>query len=179
MVGAARGILVALALLLGPTASWAQAQSASEAAVKAAFLYKFAGYVEWPTEPPPGEPFVFGVVAAEEVAAELERLAPGRALHGHKVVVRRMKEGQSFAGVHVLFVGRSEPVAGAIVRAAREQGVLTVTESDRGLEMGSAINFVPVEDRVGFEVSLDAAEKGGHKISSRMLAVARKVLPRP
>jgi hypothetical protein len=81
--------------------------------------------------------------------------------------------------VNVLFVGRSEPVAGAIVRAAREQGVLTVTESERGLEMGSAINFVPVEDRVGFEVSLDAVEKGGHKISSRMLAVARKVLPRP
>jgi len=59
-----------------------------------------------------------------------------------------------------------------------KQGVLTVTEGERGLESGSAINFVVAEDRVGFEVSLEAAERSGHRISSRMLAVARRVVAR-
>ena len=66
-----------------------------------------------------------------------------------------------------------------MVRTAREQGALTVTESDRGLETtGSAINFITAGERVAFEVSLDSAEKSGHRISSRMLAVAKRVVPR-
>jgi len=51
-----------------------------------------------------------------------------------------------------------------------------VTEVDHGLDMGSAINFVPLDNRLGFEVSLDSAEKTGHRISSRMLSVARRVV---
>jgi hypothetical protein len=66
----------------------------------------------------------------------------------------------------------------AILRAARGEGVLAVTESERGLEQGASINFVMSEDRVGFEVSLESAEKSGHKISSRMLTVARRVIPK-
>jgi hypothetical protein len=66
----------------------------------------------------------------------------------------------------------------AIVRAAQQSGALVVTETERGLEAGSSINFVLVDDRIGFEVSLDAAERSGHRISSRMLAVARRVVPR-
>jgi hypothetical protein len=80
--------------------------------------------------------------------------------------------------VHLLFVGRAEPQMRAWLRNAQQQGVLTVTESERGLEAGSSINFVAVDDRIGFEVSLDAAERSGLRISSRMLAVARRVVPR-
>jgi hypothetical protein len=54
--------------------------------------------------------------------------------------------------------------------------VLTVTESDNGLQQGSVINFRLVEDRVRFEVSLPAAEKCGLKLSSRLLSVAYHVL---
>jgi hypothetical protein len=62
--------------------------------------------------------------------------------------------------------------------AANRLGILTVSEGERGLEQGSAINFLTSEDRVSFEISLDSAEQGGHRISSRMLAVARRVVPR-
>ena len=66
-----------------------------------------------------------------------------------------------------------------VLRAAQQQGTLTVTEADRGLELGAAINFVVAGDRVGFEVSLESAEKSGHHISARMLTVARRVIPKP
>jgi hypothetical protein len=168
-------------LFLGLAATLAaQAQGAAEATVKAAFLYKFAGYVEWPpnASPTPDAPIVIGVMGADEVAAELDKLLPGRQVNNHRVVVRRVRAGEPLRGVHLLFIGRGEPNPRAVLTAAQQQGILTVSESERGLEAGSAINFVSVEDRVGFEVSLDVAERSGLRISSRMLAVARRVVPR-
>lgn len=172
-------LLVALA-----AQAWAQGQGrleATEAGVKAAFLYKFASYVEWPPAalPNPDTPFVFAVAGADEVAGELERIVPGKSVQGHPATVRRVKEGESLSGVHVLFVGRGHSNLRELLRASRQPGVLIVTESERGLEMGSAINFVVSEDRVGFEVSVASAQANGLKISSRMLNVARRVVSQP
>lgn len=173
-----RGLARALATcaLLGFAAT-AAAQVATEAAIKAAFLYKFAGYVEWPAAafPTPATPLVIGTLSADEVAAELEVALAGRSVDGRRVAVRRLKEGESPQGLHILFIGRREGNPKATLRAAQQQGVLTVTETS--LEAGGAINFVVVDDRVSFEISLEAAERGGHRISSRMLAVARRVVP--
>jgi hypothetical protein len=153
------------------------AQGVSEPSVKAAFLFKFAGYIEWPSPPPPGAPFVIATLAADEVAAELARILPGRSVAERPAVVRVVREGDSLAGVQILFIGRRAGEARKAIREARALGVLVVTETS--LEAGGAINFVVAEDRVGFEVSLEAAEKGGHRISSRMLGVARRVAKAP
>ena len=172
------GLLLLTAGLLPASAA---AQQATEAGIKAAFLYKFAGYIEWPanTFATPDAPLVIGVVGSEEVAAELERLVPGRSVNNHPVAVRRFREGEAPKGAHILFVGRGEPNLRAVVRAAQQNGgALIVTETEKGLEAGGAINFVLVDDRIGFEVSLEAAERSGHRISSRMLAVARRVTGR-
>lgn len=155
----------------------AQRVEAPEASVKAAFLYKFAGYVEWPPRTGPGasEPFTIGVIGSDAVAGELERLVPGRSIAGRPVAVRRLRRGDSMKGVQLLFAGGSDPDEEAI-RAAQAQGALVVTESLGGLSAGSAINFVMAGDHVGFEVSLDGAERSGLRISARMLAVARRVV---
>ena len=165
---------------LAVAACTAHAQGAPEATVKAAFLYKFAGYVEWPAGafPQADAPLVIGVMGAEEVAAELEKIVPGRQVSNRRVVARRVRSGDALRGIHLLFVGRAEPNLRAALAAAQQQGVMSVTDAERGLEAGSAISFVTVEDRVGFEVSLDVAERSGLRISSRMLAVARRVIPR-
>lgn len=161
----------------------AQAQArleASEASVKAAFLYKFPGYVEWPPSafPSAGAPFVFGIMGQDDVAAELERLVSGKQWSGHPMAVKRV-EGDNVKGLHVLFVGRgATDRLGAVVRAAQLPGLLVVTENEKGLTYGAAINFVLHEDRVGFEVAPDAADRNGLRISSRMLAVARRVVQR-
>ena len=153
----------------------AHAQVATEAAVKAAFLYKFAAYVEWPPAANPSAPFVIATLGADDVAAELSLLS-GRAIAGRSTVVRSLRNGEPFKDIQMLFIGRGAGDVRAAVLAAQQNGVLTVTES--GLEHGGAINFLIADNRVSFEVSLDAAERSGHKISSRMLAVARRVLPK-
>jgi hypothetical protein len=176
--------LVVLATLLftamAPSAH-AQRVEATEASVKAAFLHKFAGYVDWPPSAfaAPDTPFVFGVVGNEEVANELAKVVAGRQISGHPVVVRRVRENEPLRGIHAVFVGRAAADRlSTLIRAAQQPALLIVTETERGLEAGSAINFVVADDRVGFEVSVDAAERNGLKISSRMLAVAKRVLQR-
>ena len=175
-----RKLLFLCATLLLGAGLHAHAQQAAEPTVKAAFLYKFAGYVQWPASAASSadSPFVIGVMGADEVASQLEKIVPGRTVDNRRVVVRRVREGDPFRGIQLLFIARQEPNQRATLRAAQAQGVLAVTETERGLELGSAINFVMSEDRVGFEVSLDAAERSGLRISSRMLAVARRVVPR-
>jgi hypothetical protein len=150
--------------------------------VKAAFLYKIAGYVEWPNAsfPQPDTPLTIGVVGAEPLAAELSQILAGRTAHDRPVRVRRLKASESLEGVHVLFVGREESAQlNQLASKAQQRSILIVSESERALAQGSAINFVIDEGRVRFEVSLVSARKSNVKLSSRLLAVAQQVMGAP
>jgi hypothetical protein len=175
-------VLAALAWLPATCAAQgAQAGAASvalERSVKAAFLYKFLGYTEFP----PGSftdattPLAIGVIGADDLASELNRIVAGRTVMARPVVVKTFREGDVPAGVHLLFIGGSDPsrVRNAL-RAVKDVPVLSVTEADNGLLYGSVINFKIVEERVRFDVSLDAADKNSVKLSSRLLTVANHV----
>ncbi len=150
-----------------------------EQRVKAAFLYKFAGYVEWPAKSfaRPETPVVIGVMGNELLAAELIHAVTGRTVNDRLVTVKRLKAGDSLAGIHVLFIGKSESARlNQLAQTAQPRSILTVTESDGALAHGSVINFVLTDGRVRFEIALDSAEKSGLKLSSRLLAVAQQVL---
>jgi hypothetical protein len=173
-----RRLCAMLALVLALPAP-AQADRAAEIQIKAAFLYKFGAFVEWPPaafEGPEG-PFTIGVLGADALAGELEQITAGRTVHGRRVAVRTLRRGESLAGLHVLFVGQLEGARLAeILQGARGQALLVVTESEGALSQGSMINFVAVEDKVRFDVALPQAERGQLRISSRLLTVARKVI---
>jgi hypothetical protein len=147
-----------------------------EQRVKAAFLFKFGGYVEWPDNvfPHKESPLVIGVAGADPMAEELSRIAAGRTMNGRPVTVRLVRNGEPLSNVHILFVGRPEidRLNELLVQA---QPVLTVTDIAKGLPQGSVINFVVAENRVRFEVSLDAAKRVGLKIGAPLLSVAMRV----
>jgi hypothetical protein len=175
-------ILAAACIFLAATMPWWSVQAADadvdstlEQRVKAAFLYQFAAYVEWPpnTFAQPGTPITIAVLGADAVAEELGQVVTGRTVGGRSVVVKRVKQGESLAGVHILFVGKSE--GARLNQLPQARAVLTVTEMDGALAHGSMINFVLVDRRVRFEVALDSVEKNGLKLSSRLLAVAQQV----
>lgn len=156
----------------------ALADSSTERAVKAASIYRFLGYVEWPpaTFSRQDAPLVIGVASADELADELSRITGGRAVDGKTIQVRKIRPGDPLAGMHVLFVGRLPAEAQTqLLHSAWSRSILTVTDTEGALAWGSMINFRLVDGRVRFEVSLGAAEKGGLKISSRMLQVALAV----
>ena len=124
-----------------------------EHSVKAAFLYKFASYVEWPANafPKADAPIAIAVTGSDVIAAELGRLVAGRTAQGRPIVVKRLAPGDPLAGVHILFVGPGDAERLAQwARDAQAHSTLLVTDSRRALERGSTINFVLVDRRVRF-----------------------------
>jgi hypothetical protein len=166
-----------LLVFLGLLASCAALAQPQEHEVKAAFLFKFLSFIEWPAQSfaRAGAPLVIGVLGADDVHFALQEIVPGRSAHGRPLEVRKLKEGERTAGVHLLFVGSA--AAAALPRLPAQSGLLVVSEADGALEQGAMINFLRVDGRVRFEVAPDAAERRGLRISSRMLAVAQHVKP--
>lgn len=163
-------------LLLACLALWAGACQAqfSEAEVKAAFIYNFARFVEWPKENAPGRELVVGVLAGGDVEAELRRIDEDKA-QDRRMSVRTVRAGDTLAGVHILYVGASlKGGLDSLMAEARRQHVLVVSDLPDGLASGATINFV-TSDRVRFEVSLKAAEAAGLRLSSRLLSVAMRI----
>ena len=169
-----------LVVFAGFGATLTQAAQFSVDAVKAAYLFRFAQYVEWPEQMPPNAPFVIGVTGAEDVAVHLERLVPGLSVSGRPVKVQRVTRAQELDGVHILFIGAKAFNRTRSLRArAIEKPILLVTEDDSGLDGGAVINFIEVNRNLRFEISLNAADRSGLKVNSALLSVAARVERRP
>jgi len=179
-------LLVGVALGLGPLlaevgSAQAQTTAARESAVKAAFLYKFPAFVDWPprTFLRPDQPLVIGVSGNEDVATDLEQLVGSRP-EDRPVTVRRLHDDVGDgAGVHILFLGSRRDARLREAIAAVKGPVLIVTEQPGALQLGSVLNFSSQAGRVRFSASLSSAEARGLKLSSRLLAVAQAVEAQP
>lgn len=149
---------------------------ALERRVKAAFLYKFLGYTEFPASAfgDAASPVTIVVAGSDEMLAELGAITAGRSVNNHPIVVRALRENEANGVAHLLFVAGGDCArARAVIRSTH--ALLVVTECDSGLQQGSVINFRIVDDHVRFDVALDAAERNGVKLSSRLLTVANRV----
>lgn len=166
--------------LLGPAASHAHDEATPlERSVKAAFLYKFAGYVRWPPDlfPTPDTPVRIGVLGEDQLADDLRDLVAGRTIEGRGISVYKVLDIDPAAGLHILFIGREETGRlEELAGVANTRSILVVSESgDDALARGSAINFILNDGRVRFEISLPSAERSGLELSSRLLTVAQSV----
>jgi hypothetical protein len=148
------------------------------AQIKAAYLYKFVAHIEWP----PGSfadasaPLVIGVLGASDVADELNKLRSTRAPGERPVEVRVLKPGDPVRGIQLIFIGGMD--ASQLKRTLEPyKGLPTLTISDvpGGMDAGGIINFVTVDNRIRFEISVGNADRQGLKVSSRLLAVAQRV----
>lgn len=149
-----------------------------ERAVKAAYLCKFLGYVEWPPAlfAQPGAPFVIGIAGNDAIADELERISAGHSVDGRPLTVRRIRPDDTLAGVHLLYIGQVDGARRSqLLKLAQQRPILTVTDSSAGQGQGGIINFKLVDSHVRFDVALGAAERSGLRLSSRLLSVALKV----
>jgi hypothetical protein len=168
-------------LLMAPPQARAQAavQEASEEKLEAAYMLKFLNYVEWPAASfsGPTAPYLIGVAGDDAVADELARISAGKIINGRPVQVRRVVASDSMEDIDMVFIGRGERARqAALLSRLRARPVLTITAGEDGLDLGSIINFRIVENRLRFEVSLDAAERAGIRLSARLLGVAINVV---
>ena len=169
--------LLLIAALVAAKAALGMEDERVEYQVKAAFICKFANYIEWPPVAlgAAGEPFRIGVLADEAVLEEFRRTAAATSVGGRPIEVHRLLRPELPGGVHAVFVARMMAMhVPAIVAAARNRPVLTITELDVN-SAASMINFVVVDDKVRFDILLPPAMQSGLKISVRLLSVARRV----
>jgi hypothetical protein len=161
--------LAGLLMLVAAAGAAAQlAAPVSEASVKAAYLYKFTAFVEWPPSAfaGPTSPVIIGVSGADAVYAELAQVLAGRTVEGRPL--------------HVLYMGRPMTTERmGWLQALQGRPVLIVTDGPSALGFGSALNFLTVDGRVRFEASLAGAERSGLRLSARLLAVAERVVSVP
>jgi hypothetical protein len=172
----ALGVCLLAATSLAGTVGAQGERVLSEEAVKAAYLVKFRNYVEWPTAAAQASAgkTVIGVVGADDMVEHL--MAMGTPRNG-TLLVRRLRIGDPLDGLQILYIDAEHwRKASAMAAQANASGVLLVTESPNALAAGSVINFRKADDRLRFEISLDAADQAGFKLSSQLLALALTVV---
>jgi len=158
------------------------AQSAApEYQVKAAFLYNFAKFVEWPESnfANPDAPLVIGVFGNNPFHGDLRRVVEGKSINGHRVVVQEVSAVTNLKTCDIVFIAASEQADTAQIAAAlADAKVLTVTENMKHFgSSGLVINFVTEDDRIRFQINHAAATRAGLVISSKLLSLARPPEP--
>ena len=150
-----------------------------EYAIKAAYLYQFSRYVQWPAEAFANDhsPLVIGVLGADPFGGILEEIARTKRIEGRPIAVHRFASMAEYTPCHILFVSSSvgpEQRAAAIQRAQRSP-LLLVGEEPGFAEQGGTINFFLDENKIRFEINMEIAKQDQLKISSKLLSLAKIV----
>jgi hypothetical protein len=169
---------LALLTAAGAEAATAAATPSREYEIKAAFLYNFTKFVEWPAAsfPDATAPIVIGVLGDSPFAAALERVVHDRTVNGRAIAVRRVESLEELATAHVLFVASTEEARfGSLEPTIETSPILTVGESEFFASLGGVVTFVVQDDKVRFEVNASSADHAGLKISAQLLKLATTV----
>jgi len=148
----------------------------TEYEIKAAFLYNFAKFVDWPAAAFSDSlaPFVIGIVGTDPFGPQIDHALAGKTVHGRRLAVRRYAQAALSGGCQLLFFGEADSTAlRRGLQSVAGSTVLTVGEADAFLDLGGAIRFVLESNKVRFEIDVSAAETARLKISSKLLRLAR------
>ena len=151
---------------------------ASEAQVKAAFLFNFAKYVDWPASafPDAKAPITIAVMGTDRFGEDLKHDVEGKTINGRSFVIKHIDSSSEMSHCHILFISASEAArTDEILGKASVLPILTVGENEMFARNGGIINFVLKNGNVRFAIDLAAARKAGLSISSRLLMVADTV----
>jgi hypothetical protein len=175
-----KALLLAAMLLLGHAALGHAEDSPETLArqVKAAYIFKFANYIEWPQPfETQASPIVIGVVGSENMATELTRISQGRLINGRPVEVRQLNIKESIGKVHILYVSNktADPEINQWLASLEGQPILTVADINSEIAANTVIKFILENNRIRFDISLIEAEKNRIRITAPLLTVARKI----
>ena len=169
-------VLVCAHIVAAPNA---RAQDAlSEYQVKAAYLFNFLKFVEWPDDSFADSlaPIVIGVVGEDPFGSALPQVTIGKTVQGRDLVIRKYRTGEDVRGAHILFISPSEKKRlPMILSSLRGSSVLTVADTDGFLDAGGMIQFLNENDRVRFAINVEATSRANLKMSSKLLSLAKVV----
>ena len=175
-------IAIILALLVCAhlvTAPEGHAQDAlPEYQVKAAYLFNFLKFVEWPGDAFADSlaPIVIGIVGDDPFGSALPEVIVGKTVQGRDLVIRRYHAGEDLRGASILFISASEKKRlPQILAGLHGSSVITVADMDGFLDGGGMIQFLSENDRVRFAINVEATTQAKLKMSSKLLSLAHVV----
>jgi len=174
-----RAFGAAFSILLGIFPSTAHDRPV-EYQVKAAFLYNFAKFIEWPNQAFPARDSAFTICLADDsFHTAVEKAVQGEVWNGRPLSVKQIDSGGDVRGCQVVYISRSAAQKSMeILMAAANAPVLTVGETADFIAAGGIIRFTESGHRIRFEINPDAADRASLRVSSRLLRLADIVRPR-
>ncbi len=176
-----RALLLGLALAAGAAFGDTEA-TISESQIKAAFLYNFTKFVEWP----PGtfltkhHPIVIGILGESELTADLQAIVAGRKVNGRAILVKNVETESEATSIQLLFVREAaDDRFSALQTSIQDSAVLTVGESRTFATAGGAILFVERDGKLRFEINMTSAEHARLKVSAELQKLAAAVRRSP
>ena len=177
--GRACAEILLLGVVLSFLAVGTQAQTATEYQVKAAFLFNYTKFIEWPPNSfsDASAPLRICVFGRDPFGEELRNITKGKIVNGRKLEVDQVADLGQARKCQILFIASSEKTPTKLtLEGLRGASVLTVGDNKGFAELGGMINFVLENDRVQFEVNHKAAQQAGLKVSSKLLNLAKHVI---
>jgi hypothetical protein len=175
-------IIVIFSLGVFPAHLPAQSAGPTEYELKAAFLFNFAKFVEWPPSAfaNPQSAFLICVLGPDPFGRALDDALLRHSIQGHAVALLRMKRTVDIVGCQILFLPASERNRlPEVIAKLRGQSVLVIGENEEFASSGGVIQFALEQDRIRFLINTDAADRSGLKFSSKLLALAKIVRDSP
>jgi hypothetical protein len=165
---------VALFGLLPAAYISAAGQPVTQSALRAAFLYNFAKFTEWPVDPSAENPLILCVVDDGPVESALGELVGGAAINGRPATVWRGAKGPELRTCHLLYLGETNTGrAAAILDGIQGAPVLTVSNGDEFIRLGGIVGLFIEDGRMRFAINPEAAQRSGVRLSSRLLKLAK------
>jgi hypothetical protein len=165
-----RLLYLALALLCMAPAMRAQVAPAYQ--VKAAFIYNFTQFVQWPAHAFAGSqsPLIIGVLGDNPFGTYLEQLVKDEKVGGRSIEIRKFKDADDVARCNILFI--NTPDAASIARSLRSKGILTVSDADNFARDGGMIRLVTANNKIRLQINTAAARAANIEISAKLLRLA-------
>jgi hypothetical protein len=170
-------LCLSLVGLLAAGSGRAQESPPTEYQLKAAFVYNFAKFVEWPPAAfgAATAPMVIGILGESPMRGDLDRAIRDKTINNRPLVIKEPHSAGEWTNCHILFISTSEKKRlPEILGSLRGANVLTVSETDGFTQTGGMINFVSEGNRIRFQINEAAAKTAGLKISSKLLSLATR-----
>jgi hypothetical protein len=145
--------------------------------LKAAFIYNFAKFVQWPAQSftAADSPIIIGVYGSNPFGNELLNTVKGRKINGRGIQVRSVNSAAAARQTHLLFVSTKEVGNFSSARNSIGHGILVVGESQSISNQGGTIIFNLVGDKLRFEINMAVADRSGLKISAQLQKLASAI----
>lgn len=164
-------------LLLSGQSLRAQSAASKEYQVKAAFLYNFFQFVEWPPDafPQAQSPLVIGIIGDDPFGSSLNEIVSGEKVNNRPLVIQHYHRPEEIKVCHILFVCQSEsPEMKDLIAGLKNRNILTVSDIEGFTKAGGIIRFVTENNKIRFRINTEAARAANLEISSKLLRAAEK-----